>query len=376
MFHIYHRMGKNGRLFIKLAQMLYFRKLTCSGRIISRMDEKSEKSALVPRRVEREAAADSGFAKAIALWADASSDSESLRRRDLARVKKKAVGAFFAFAGKDAGEVTPMDVKAWRDEMEARGLALSTIYCRLSFLSSFYEWMMREADLGERIRKNPVNLARPKAPKAYQNESAKALSDDQLERLRAVIQARARLGEIAALRDYALFLFFAVSGMRRAEVINLDGKDLEFREDGIVVTCRVKGGDYIGRLISSPAARAALVEYLKAGDRMWALERGGPLWVRHDRGAGAAREERPLSGWGFVLRMKEYAEEAGIGRFNVHQLRHTFARIAAESSGSLVETQEALGHKNLATTRVYVQRIAVKSDKFGAEVAKRMKLSR
>lgn len=54
--------------------------------------------------------------------------------------------------------------------------------------------------------------------------------------------------------------------------------------------------------------------------------------------------------------------------------RHTFARIAAESSGSIVETQEALGHKNPATTRAYVQRIPVKRDKFDAEVAKRMKL--
>jgi integrase len=46
----------------------------------------------------------------------------------------------------------------------------------------------------------------------------------------------------------------------------------------------------------------------------------------------------------------------------------------AEISGSLVEIQEALGHKNPATTRAYVQRIPIKRDKFGAEVAKRLKL--
>jgi hypothetical protein len=37
-------------------------------------------------------------------------------------------------------------------------------------------------------------------------------------------------------------------------------------------------------------------------------------------------------------------------------------------------TQDALGYKNLATTRGYVQRIPVKRDKFGAEVTRRMKL--
>ncbi len=67
---------------------------------------------------------------------------------------------------------------------------------------------------GRHIQKNIVNLAWPKAPKADQTESAKSLRDDHLERLRAVIRALADWGEMAAPRDYALFLF-AVSGMGR-----------------------------------------------------------------------------------------------------------------------------------------------------------------
>jgi len=45
------------------------------------------------------------------------------------------------------------------------------------------------------------------------------------------------------------------------------------------------------------------------------------------------------------------------------QTRHTFARWVSESTGSIIETQDALGHKHAATTRVYVQRVAVKKDK-------------
>jgi site-specific recombinase XerC len=338
------------------------------------MAETNRKTSLVLSGSRPETALDETLANAITLWADGSSDSESLRRADLVRVKQKAIEAFFVRAAKPPHEVTPMEVKAWREEMEARGLALSTIYCRLSFLSSFYEWMMRDPSLGAHIQKNPVKLARPRAPKAYQTRSAKALSDEQLERLRSVIRARVDRGEIGALRDYALFLFFVVSGMRRAEVLNLHAEDLEFCDEGIVVNARVKGGDYIGRLIGNPAVRAALESYLQAGGRMDVLEKGGPLWVRHDQGAASPDMEQPLSAWGFVLRMKEYAKEAGIEHFHLHQTRHTFARIVAESSGSIVETQDALGHRNPATTRVYVQRIAVKRDKFGDEVAKRLKL--
>jgi integrase len=329
--------------------------------------EKMEKTALVP-------AIDEAIAGAIALWADATSDSESLRRRDLVRVKTKAIEDFFVYAKQEAHVVTPLVVKAWRDEMQKRGLAPATIYCRLSFLSSFYEWLMRDPDLGRHVRKNPVTLARPKAPKAYQTESVKALSDEQTERLKEVIRAHADRGEIAALRDYALFLMFMVSGKRRAEVIGLDGRDLELRKEGIVISYRVKGGDYIGRMISHAAVKAAIVDYLTASGRLDVLDKGGPLWVRHDRGRESARNEQPLSAWAFARRMKQYAKEAGIKHFHLHQTRHTFARIVAEASGSTGETQDALEHKNQATTRVYVQRIALKRDKFGDEIAKRMKL--
>ncbi len=61
---------------------------------------------------------------------------------------------------------------------------------------------------------------------------------------------------------------------------------------------------------------------------------------------------------------------------HLHQTRHTFARIVQDTTGSFNETQEALDHANLATTRVYVQRIAVKADKHSRNIAERMKGSR
>ena len=43
----------------------------------------------------------------------------------------------------------------------------------------------------------------------------------------------------------------------------------------------------------------------------------------------------------------------------------------AEETGSIVETQDALNHSNPSTTRVYVQRIAVKRDRHSALVMQR-----
>ena len=112
----------------------------------------------------------------------------------------------------------------------------------------------------------------------------------------------------------------------------------------------------------------------KAGARTSRLDRmraESPLLTRHDR---AGNPGAPLTSHAFVKNLKRYAKDAGIGDIHLHQTRHTYARIVAEETGSMIETQDALGHKNLATTRVYVQRIAIKKDKTSRKVAARLGL--
>lgn len=116
-------------------------------------------------------------------------------------------------------------------------------------------------------------------------------------------------------------------------------------------------------------AMGALVEYLTSSDRMNVLQSNRPLWTRHDR---AGRAGATLSSHSFVKNLKAYAEEAGIKHIHLHQTRHTFARIYAEDSGSMIETQDALDHEHLGTTRAYVQTIAVKKDKFSGSIRNRM----
>jgi integrase/recombinase XerC len=307
---------------------------------------------------------------ALTLWADATTDSGSERRRDLIRDKQQAISSFFSYLKKTPGEVEPPDVKLWQEEMERLGLARTTIYNRISLLSSFYWWAMRDRQLSQSIQTNPALLARPKAPKAYQTEATKALSDKQLGALLSVVAARAASGEIVGKRDYALLLFYVLTGMRRQEVISLRGKDLEFEDEVLIVRCKMKGGDYVAREITAPEIKEALLDYLRACNRLHALKSDAPLWTRHDR---AGKAGTPLLSHAFAHNLKKYAREAGIDRIHLHQLRHSFARIVAEETGSITETQEALMHRHAATTRIYVQRIAVRRDKHSRTIADRLK---
>lgn len=57
----------------------------------------------------------------------------------------------------------------------------------------------------------------------------------------------------------------------------------------------------------------------------------------------------------------------------MHQARHTFARIVSEETGSISATQDALDHRNRATTSHYVQRIAIKRDLYSESISERLK---
>jgi integrase len=262
-----------------------------------------------------------------------------------------------------------VDVRAWRSSLEARGLKPATVYARLSRLSSFYEWAVGDARLGEAVKGNPVRLARPKAPRAYQTESVSSLTDEQVRALVAAIRNKAEGGSVVAKRDYALLLFYLVTGMRRSEVINLRGRDLEEREGVLILRGRVKGSDYVEREVRDQSARSALRDYLDAAGRLKALKTDSPLWTRHDR---AGKPGAALTSHAFARNLKLYGREVGLKNIHVHQTRHTYARMVAEETGSIIETQDALGHRHASTTRVYVQRIAVKRDKHSERISRRL----
>ena len=146
--------------------------------------------------------------------------------------------------------------------------------------------------------------------------------------------------------------------------------DIEINSSVVLMrTPKLKGGDYRSREVRHRAVRGALVEYLTASGRLDPMTPEAPLWTRHDR---AGKPGGPMTAHAFALNLKRYATEAGIARIHLHQTRHTFARMVSEDMGSLLEVQDALGHRSASTTRVYVQRVAVKRDRHSEEIGKRL----
>jgi integrase len=329
------------------------------------MSEVTE-TALVLARGDTRAA----LGHALRLWAEAATAPSTERRDEIQGYKQKVINSFFSFVNKHPGEISPLDVEQWRKSFEAAGLKPNTIYTRLCFLSSFFEWAMRDPSLRDFIGSNPARLALPKAPKAYQTESVRAWTDKELQSIVDVVREKAERGDIVGKRDYALLLFYLTTGMRRQEVIGLRGSNIKIEDDSITLTGKVKGGDYVGREVRDSLLRESLLDYFSASGRLSALKTDSPLWTRHDR---AGRPGPALTSHAFVKNLKRYAREAGVGDVHLHQTRHSFARIVAEETGSIIDTQDALGHRNASTTRVYVQRISIKRDKHSDRITRRLK---
>lgn len=323
----------------------------------------------------------------VQMWAEAQTNPDSRRFHDLVRDKMVTLlgdgdggtaAGFFIHIKKPVDQINPQDIKDYQAYLEQMHLASGSIYGRISRISSFYKWLMKEPYFQGRINTNPVNMARPQAPKPYQSNKTQSLSDDDARALLQVVENHAEKGDIHAIRDYALLRFYFATGKRRSEIIYLEWGDIRFTRDSIIINTEEKGGLYRATEINDEGVYESLVDYLIASSR-WDTVRDrplikpdDPLWLRHDR---AAKGQQQVTSHGFVKSLKRYAQEAGIGHIHLHQTRHTVARLVGEEAGDLAEVQTILGHQNIATTRVYLQRVQIKRDKHSRKIASRLGLN-
>jgi site-specific recombinase XerD len=157
---------------------------------------------------------------------------------------------------------------------------------------------------------------------------------------------------LAGLRDRAIIYSLRTSGARVGELMGLRRGDLNVDDRGAWVTGK---GNKVRFIRFSAPAWQAIIAYLEARK-----DKGGvdklPLFCRHDRAAGV--KLLPLTTLSVERIINRLAEAAGVAeRFNMtpHSFRHYFATQFLQATGNLALTQDALGHANPSTTRIYAK---------------------
>ncbi len=247
-------------------------------------------------------------------------------RRDL-----RALAAYCDQAGVGAWpDVDSEHVRAFSATCFRKGLSARSIQRRLSAARTFFRYLIRE----KAVKKNPVaSVSAPKSKKRLPGN----LDADRMARLLEIPGD----GPIVD-RDRAILELLYSSGLRLAELVDLNVGDVDMQD----ATVRVTGKGNKDRIV--PVGRFALKAL-----RQWAASRG-ELAGPGEKALFVSNRGARISPRSVQARVKHWARRQGIDA-NVypHLFRHSFATHVLESSHDLRGVQELLGHANIATTQVY-----------------------
>lgn len=153
-------------------------------------------------------------------------------------------------------------------------------------------------------------------------------------------------------RNLAIVLALKSSGMRVAELASVKRGDLDYDRLGAWVTGKGRKTRFVA---FDDEAWAAIQSYLEQrNDEALKTAIGKhPLFCRHDRHISAA-DRLPMTVRAVSYLIKELAQKAAV-RFNLHphSFRHYFANKLLAYTGNLALVQDALGHEDPKTTRIY-----------------------
>ncbi len=211
-----------------------------------------------------------------------------------------------------------------------KGLSARSIQRRLSACRTFFRYLMRE----KHVAMNPTSgVSAPKGGKRLPGN----LDADRMARL-LDISGKGPLVD----RDRAILELLYSSGLRLAELVDLNCGDVDMHD----ATVHVTGKGNKDRIV--PVGRKAIT----------ALKRWNSARVQlanaDEKALFVSKRGSRISPRSVQARVNHWARRQGIDA-NVypHLFRHSFATHLLESSHDLRGVQELLGHANISTTQVY-----------------------
>ena len=212
---------------------------------------------------------------------------------------------------------------------EKRGNGSRSIARKMSTLRTYYKYMTVKSN---QLEKNPMeNVQTPSLPKTL----PKYLSlEESTSLLDAVKQSR---------RDYAILTVFLNCGVRLAELVSMDLKDIS--NEYAVITGK---GNKQRTIHLNQACRDALDDYLLHERPKEGLKDPEALFISRNKCRISRRAVQNI--------VEKYLKLAGLEEksLSVHKLRHTAATLMHRYGQVDIRVlQEILGHENLGTTQIY-----------------------
>jgi integrase/recombinase XerC len=231
-------------------------------------------------------------------------------------------------------EVDTLAVRSFVAALARAGTGRKSQGRALSALRTFFRWACR---VGELAANPAARVPTPKAPKTLPRH----LRPGEVESLLEAPEGTTPL----ACRDRALLELLYATGLRVAEAVSLDWRDLDLGDRTAIVVG--KGGKERMVPFGRPA-RAALTAWRACWPELRRAAAGDdePVFLNARGGRLTDRSARRV--------VDRWVEAAALARgVHPHTLRHTFATHLLEGGADLRAIQELLGHASLSTTQRY-----------------------
>lgn len=224
-------------------------------------------------------------------------------------------------------------VRQWMMKLMDGGYAATSVCRKLSALRAFYCFLL----LRGLVKRSPMlKVVAPKKKKPLpvfvkEQDMDELLSNKPVD------------DDFEAVRDYLILETFYATGMRRAELIGLDDKDVDFNASVIKVT----GKRNKQRIIPfGEELRKDLTAYMQLRNQVVPVRDDNAFFVKVD---GC----RLYPGLVYNLVKRSLSEVVTLKKCSPHVLRHTFATSLLNHQANLEVVKELLGHESLNTTEVY-----------------------
>ena len=260
-----------------------------------------------------------------------SSDLEQFREH-LFRIDRRA--------DVSVSDIDHLTIREWMAELHADNRKKTSIARKLASLRTFFQFLVREGVL----ENNPAKLvATPRVERKLPNH----LSMEDAVRFIETPDLNTDLGK----RDRAILEFLYATGMRVGELVNLNLKDIDFREKLVRVTGKRKKQRILP--FGEPSLQAI----------MYYLNETRPTFLNNCPPAERDEQAVFLNYQGTRITTRSVGRMvdkyiklcADIHDISPHSLRHSFATHLLDSGADLRDIQELLGHARLSTTQIYTQ---------------------
>lgn len=244
---------------------------------------------------------------------------------------------FSRFIATPLVDATTDQVEAWMDALLTDGKNQpQSVRRKIAAISSFFRWRVKKKFRSD----NPCDAVEmPDVAKRIPH----VMTQGEVRTLLSVTIPHRRHKEYQTLRDRAMMEVLYGSGLRRAEVCDLNVDDIDLTEKTVIVLCG-KGKKQRMSFLSEPAVDA-LKLYLDV--RPQCSSPALFLTIRNGR-------ITPRQLWSVFKSHREAAKELGLTKHVVpHTMRHSFATGLYEGGADLRVIQELLGHSSIGTTERY-----------------------